>query len=444
MKSIYIKGCQVITPSGLEICNVLIKKQMIASVTSKSCHIEKNTLLLNGEGKILIPGMIDQHTHIREPGGPEHENFETGTAAAAVGGVTTVLEMPISDLPVISAKQLLRRKALAEQKAYVNFGFYGGVGVGSIDRIQEQVDAGAVGFKTFMCKPDPHRECELAGLWAENDKDLEAVFHRVARTGLPLAVHAEDGEMIRNYEQKGLQGVHSRPPKTEINAVKRACSLAEKTGVKLVLCHLSTFEAVEIACEYKKRGANIFIECAPHHLFLCLEDIVGFETYAKVKPPIRSRKNVDKLWSLIGGVDVVASDHAPYDPRLKELDMSKAPYGIPELELTLRLLIDAVLRKRLTWHQMVSLTSLTPAQIFGICRKGVIEVGADADLVMINPHATHQINTEKMISKSSKSALMYHGKELIGDIDLVMVRGGIIACSGKLTGLEGKGQDVAR
>lgn len=447
MKNTCIKGCQVITPSGVEICNVFVEKGTITALTNAAPDKDDDTQIIDGKGKILIPGMIDQHVHIREPGGPEHENFETGTAAAAVGGVTTVLEMPVSDLPVTSAARLMKRKVLAQEKAYVDFGFYGGVGVGSIERVRELVDAKAIGFKTFLCMPDPHRKKEMAGLWVEKDSDLEDVFRAVASTGLPIAVHAEDGEMIRDKEKEGLRGVHSRTPETEINAVRRATAIAEKTGVRLVLCHLSTFESVEIALEAKKRGADIFIECTPHHLFLNAEDVVGFETYSKVKPPIRSRKNVDKIWGLLAcdssSIDVVASDHAPYEKRLKDLGAAKAPYGIPGLELSLRLLIDAVLRNRITWSRLVSLTSAMPAQIFCIERKGGIRKGADADLVIVDPISTYRIDTEKMITKSNKSAVMYHGKELLGDIDMVMVRGEIVARLGKLTGQKGFGKNVS-
>lgn len=441
----WINNCFVVTSRGIEQKNVYIHKGVIKALTTADNEQGIDTEIINGTGKFLIPGMIDQHTHIREPGGLEHENFLTGTAAAVSGGVTTFLEMPIADKPVTSAEQLSRRINLAREKSYANFGFYGGVGVGSLDKIDELARAGAIGFKTFMCRPDPHREMELAGLWAESNEDLYAVFSAVAKTGLPLAVHAEDGFMIREYEKQGKKGIDSRPPEVEINAVKRAAEIALETGVKLIFCHMSTAEAIEIASEVKKRGADIFVECAPHHLFLSLEDVVGLESYAKVKPPLRTRADVKKIWKLINEdcVDTIASDHAPYHVTLKKQAESTAPYGIPGIELSLRLMIDTVLKKLITWEKLVALVSSNPARIFNIKQKGYIAEGADADLVMVNPEAFYTIDVEKMKSKSAGSALIYDGKKLLGDLDLVIVNGSIVSKNDQLVGGRGAGRNVA-
>jgi dihydropyrimidinase/allantoinase len=441
----WINNCFAITSRGIERKNVYIHEGVIAALTDEVHEQDNGIDVINGTGKILIPGMIDQHTHIREPGGYEHENFVSGTAAAVTGGVTTILEMPIADKPVTSIDQLLIRINLAQEKSYVNYGFYGGAGVGSLDKIDELASAGVIGFKTFMCRPDPHREMELAGLWAETNEDLYAVFSAVAKTGLPLAVHAEDGFLVREYEKRGKKGTESRPPDVEINAVKRAAKIALETGVKLIFCHLSTSEAIEIAIESKNRGAEIFIECAPHHLFLSMEDVVGFETYAKVKPPLRSRVNVNKIWKYINQdyIDTIASDHAPYHIKLKQQDEASAPYGIPGIELSLRLMIDAVLKNWITWEKLVTLVSSNPAKIFDIKQKGNIEVGADADLVMVNPEASYIIDVEKLKSKSAGSAIMYDGKKLLGDIDLVLVNGSIVSKNNQLVGDKGGGRNVA-
>ena len=441
----WINNCFTVTSKGIERKNVYIHDGIIAAMTDVVYERDNDIDAINGTGKYLIPGMIDQHTHIREPGGCEHENFVTGTAAAVSGGVTTILEMPIADKPVTSIDQLAKRINLAQEKSYVNYGFYGGVGVGSLDKIDELASAGVIGFKTFMCRPDPHREMELAGLWAESNDDLYAVFSAVAKTGLPLAVHAEDGYLVREYEKRGKKGTDSRPPDVEINAVKRAAKIALETGVKLVFCHLSTAEAIEIAIESKNRGAEIFIECVPHHLFLSMEDVVGFETYAKVKPPLRSRVNVNKIWKLInqGYVDTIASDHAPYNVKFKQQDEATAPYGIPGIELSLRLMIDAVLKNWITWEKLVSLVSSNPAKIFSIKQKGYIEEGSDADLVLVNSEAFYIIDVEKLRSKSAGSALMYDGKKLLGDIDLVLVNGCIVSKNNQLIGGKGGGRNVA-
>jgi len=441
----WINNCYTVTSKGLERKNVFIREGTITAITDKVHEQDNDIDTVNGTGKFLIPGMIDQHTHIREPGGSEHENFVTGTAAAASGGVTTILEMPIADKPVTSADQLTRRINLAREKSYVNYGFYGGAGVGSLDNIDELASAGVIGFKTFMCRPDPHREMELAGLWAETNEDLYAVFSAVAKTGLPLAVHAEDGFLVREYEKQGKRGIDSRPPDVEINAVKRAAKIALETGVKLIFCHLSTVEAIEIAVESKNRGAEIYIECAPHHLFLSLEEVVGFETYAKVKPPLRTRVNVNRIWKLINQdyVDAIASDHAPYHIKLKQQDEANAPYGIPGIELTLRLMIDAVLKNWITWAKLVELVSSNPARIFSIKQKGFVDVGADADLVLVNPGASYIIDIEKLKSKSAGSAIMYDGKKLLGDIDLVMVNGSVVSRNNQLIGGRGGGHNVA-
>lgn len=443
--NICIKDCQVVTSSGIWACNVNISDGIITGLTGTDQRdYSPDTMLIDGRGKLLLPGMIDCHTHIRAPGQPDNEDFVTGTAGAALGGITTILEMPIADKPVTSGQDIAYRQQLAARDSYVDFGFFGGAGLDSVEKLDEQAKSGAVAFKLFMSKPQLGREKELAGLWAEEEDDLRQVFRAVKKAGKPLAVHAEDGRIIRNEEAKGKLGIASHTPEAELEAVRCAVRLAGETGVRLVICHVSTPEALELISREKENGTSLFAECCPHYLLFSEEDAAHFGAYAKIKPPLRTRKAVEGLWRGLaeGKIDLISSDHAPYRPELKNRDMDRAPYGIPGIELSLRLMIDAAIRNQLKWESLVYLIAERPSFIYNICKKGRICIGMDADLVLVDPGASTTIDANALASRSGASALIYHGRKLLGDIDLVMLRGEIISAHNRLLGKPGYGKSI--
>ncbi|MEW6523643.1 MAG: amidohydrolase family protein [Bacillota bacterium] len=309
--------------------------------------------------------------------------------AAAAGGVTTVLEMPISQPSVHTVEILEQRKLLAAAGATVDYGFYGAAGEDNLAEIPGLAAAGVVGFKTFLHGPPPGRESEFKGLCCTNEGALLEVLRAVAGTGLPAAIHAESDAICSRLQERlkaqgrrdGMAHAASRPEVAEIAAAASALALAEATGVSLHLCHTSVPRVVEMAVAARERGANVTVETCPQYLFATVDDLARLGPLAKCNPPLRSHSTVRGLWDCVREklCDIIASDHSPYHPDDKlpyAGDIWKAAAGLPGLETTLPLLLTAVSQGQLDMTDLARMLSLRPAQVFGLYpKKGVIEPG---------------------------------------------------------------------
>ena len=322
-----IKNVNIIAENGIFTGSVGICGEKIAALVNAGMRIEAETVI-DGNGQYLLPGGVDPHVHIRHPGCYLRETFYTGTQAAAAGGITTVIEHPISRVPQYSKETLQVRVDAVKEEAIVDVAFFGAAGAAHLEEIVPLSREGIVAYKSFLHAAPEGREQEFEGLTAKDNYELYCVLQEVAKTSLLMAVHTEDNDMVTGgiaalrKEGKVFPKAHclSRPALTEVLAVQRVLALAKETGVRVYLVHISTPEAVELAKKARNEGQEIYIETCPHYLYLTDEDLDRYGAYVKCNPALRDRERVERLWQYVadGTIDTVGSDHAPYTVAEKE------------------------------------------------------------------------------------------------------------------------------
>jgi allantoinase len=450
-----IRSGEIVRSDGSFVAGIAIKDGKIAGIMNDCC-LPPADRVIDAKGKVVVAGAIDPHTHAREPGITERDDYTTCTMAAAAGGVTTILEHPVSVPPVSSVETLLYKKGIAESKAVVDFALYGGAGITSIPDILPQAEEGVVAFKTFLHAPAPGREAEFQGIYATDDGALLDVFAEVAKTGRVQCVHAENNGIIQHrIEKLRAQGrvdpmAHgeSRPVVAEVEAVSRVILFAKETGVRLNLSHISSGSAVAVAKQAKEEGYPITVETCPHYLFRTEEAMRELGPYAKINPPLRSREEQDRLWMYLkdGTIDTIGTDHGPHLAEHKERgwkDIFAAPSGAPGLETVLPVLLTAVNEGRLDLQSLTKLVSENAARIYGVYpQKGVIQVGSDADLVIIDMQKEGVIDTSKMYTKQRDGARLFQGWRTVGALVMTLVRGQVVMKDGVVVGEPGYGRFV--
>lgn len=424
--------------------SVGVQAGQIAAIAVPECMPEgAQTLDLTGE--YLIPGTIDTHMHVRDPGHTERGTFYTETMAAAAGGVTTILEQPISVPPQHNVEILERRIARAEAQCVVDFAFYGAAGGEYLEDIaQLAADGRIVAYKTFLHAPPEGREQEFQGLTMADDAQLYAGMRELAKTGLFCAFHAENNDMISaNIKRLRAEGrvspeYHcvSRPTVAEVTSVERILNFVRETGARVEIAHVSCPEVMELLRQAKKDGLPVYVETCPHYLFLTEEDMVKFGPYAKCNPPVRSRAQAEKLWDYIndGTVDYMGSDHSPFlvEEKTRGLkDIFAAAAGFPGADLRLPLMLDAVAEGRTTLEKVVELLSVNPARCFGLYpTKGTIQVGADADFTLFRMDRHTVVDKARNYSHARDIAIPYDGRELKCAVTGTIVRGRVVMRDG--------------
>jgi allantoinase len=413
---------------------------------------------VDARGYLVLPGIVDTHFHCRAPDHPEREDFDSGTAAAAAGGVTTLLEMPISTPACATPEVLAARMAQAATQARVDVGFYAAPGDLDRPRLAEMVAAGAVAFKVMMHGAPPGREASFAGLAMPDDRDLYRALEAVAATGKVLAVHAEHQSLIDLFEAREravararpgrdpMRHARSRPIVAETTAIARLGAMNEAVGARIHVVHVSSGAAVEVLRWFRARGQALTAETTPAYLLASEDDIRDHGPYVKVNPPLRPVAEQAGLWAGLadGTLDMVVSDHAPFLPEEKELgwdDIWSAGSGIPGVELTGPLLWDQALRGRLRLEDVVRWTSEAPARVFDLAdHKGSLRVGCDADLVLLDPRGRTKLARERFVTRSAGSLRHVDGIEVRGAIVGVWSRGRrVIDDTGRVIGAAGEG-----
>ncbi|WP_294662305.1 dihydroorotase family protein [Fusobacterium ulcerans] len=423
--------------------NVLVKAGKISEITDNIEGIQAEKTI-DAAGKYLLPGMIESHMHIREPGRPDRGTFFTETMAAAAGGVTTILEHPIANPPQYSKEILDKRIEDASDKCVVDFAFYGAAGAKFPDKIKEMGETGIVAFKTFLHEAPEGRDTEFIGLTMANDGEMYHGFRAVAKTGKLCAVHSENNDiitsMIAKFRAEGktdpIYHCLSRPKFAEIETVSKLLLLAKDTGVKLIFCHTTVPEAMEMIKKAKGEGMELYLETCPQYLFLTEEDVIKHGVYAKCNPPLRKQEDVDGLWKYVtdGTVDFIGSDHATYTVEEKEKgrdDIFKAPSGFLGVDLRLPLMLNAVNEGKLSFEKCIDLLSTNVAKAFKIFpQKGVINVGSDADFVIVDMDKTITVDKSKNYSKAKEISRVFEGKQLKGTPIYTIVRGKVVMKDG--------------
>lgn len=449
-----ISGATLVTPDGLYPRGLAIADGRIVAIGNLD-EMPEARERLDASGLTLIPGVIDTHVHARDPSIDAREDFGSATAAAAVGGITTILEMPISTPSVHDRASFEARAAIVGPKAYVDFGLYGGAAGDNLTTIEEQADAGAVAYKTFRTSPPAGREHEFIGLCAPDPVDYGRALERIALTGRISAVHAEDPNLLAAaaavLQAAGDRGPMSharwRPEIVELVSARECLDLAAAAGARLELAHCSTPRAVDLATAARQTGLDVTVETCPHYLFLTEADIERHGPFAKINPALRTAEAVAGLWQRLnrGEIDVIGSDHSPFLVEEKAPfrdDMWSALPGAPGLESLLPLMLTAVAEGRLSWSRMVEVTSANAARIFGLGAKGALQIGADADLVLVDPNRAWTLDVSRWLTRSAGTAAIWDGRPVTGAPVATWVRGRLVARDGVLTGPRGWGRLV--
>jgi allantoinase len=450
-----IRNADVVTERGKEALDIALKDGKIAALFSRGTPAEALETI-DADGQLVIPGAVDIHFHCRAPAYPQRGDFATETRAAAAGGVTTIFEMPISK-PCCATGEIFRsRRKLAEENAYVNYALYGAPGLLKREEVEAMADEGAVGFKIFMTAPPAGRNDEFDGLCLPHTDGLYQALKLVKETGLVCTVHAEDNTLL---EWKTAQLVaagrndiaahnESRPPVVEALAISILLTMNEDIGANLHIAHVSSRAALDALRRFKKMGSDATGETCPHYLFFTEDDYQRVGPYAKINPPLRKQDDQDALWEglLDGSLMAVTTDHSPFTVEEKErarTDIWRTPPGAPGVEELVLGMMDAALNGRLPLEQAVALISTNGAKRFGIYpHKGVIAIGADADLVVYDPNQTTTIHKDMLQSKARECDKLYEGMTFKGKICRTMVNGRTVFNEGEITGEAGWGKFV--
>lgn len=442
--------------------DIVVRDGKIAAIHDGSdcgCQGPAAMRTIDAQNLLVLPGIIDSHVHVREPGRVDREDFFTGSRAAAAGGVTTFCEMPLADPPPNSVENLQRRIRLAEEKSLVDIAFYGAAGYANRFDLQTLVDAGVIGFKSFLHPAPAGREGEFAGLTVDDPGKLYMMLAAGAQTTGRYGFHCENAQLIAALEaelhQKGEEDYDfhykSRPDVAEVESVATVLRFAEATGAKIEIVHITVPEACQLVKEAKLRGLDVIAETCFHYLVYDDSAIDQFGPYAKCNPPLRSRADVEGLWQYIadGTISIVGSDHAPFIPEEKAVGVRegiwRAYSGMPGVELLLPMMLNQVAAGRLTIEKMVQLISENTAKNFGLYpRKGCIAPGSDADFTIIDLNQSYTIRVADMKCKNPEINKMFDGVQVQGKPLYTIVRGRVIMENGLVDeGARGYGRFVA-
>jgi allantoinase len=452
---VVIEGANVVTVDGIRRADVAIDGERISAVLSPGTRPGARRRI-DASGLHMLPGLIDTHVHIRDPARPDRETFTSGTAAAAVGGITTVCEMPTSEPPVNTGERLRARAAAVAPRALVDFAMYAGAAHSNLDAVGDLARAGAVAFKTWLHSPAAGREAEFDGLSCPDTGELVEVMRAVASTGLVHALHCEHDEILKQAAYRarrdggtpGATHAASRPLLAEDASVALVLALAENTGSRIQVVHVSSPRAVRRIAEARRSGIKATVETAPHYLTLTDEQLLEYGPFAKCNPPLRDAGTVEELWRCVqeGLIDVIGSDHCPYlreELMAGERDIFASPPGLPGLETMLPSLLTSVAQGRITLPHLVSLTSTRAAELFSLKQKGHIGAGYDADLVLVDLTSRWTYEPDSGVSKAASNARYFKGQEFTGRTVATWLRGREIYADDRLLVDPGTGRFVA-
>ena len=379
--------------------------------------------------EVLLPGLVDSHVHVNEPGRTEWEGFDTATRAAAAGGVTTLIDMPLNSVPPTTDIAALEvKRAAARGRVHVDVGFWGGAVGDNRGELAGLADAGVFGFKGFLL----HSGVDEFGYL--DHAALTETVRELARLGLMLIVHAEDAKTIAAAPQAGgrryADFLASRPAEAENVAIADIIELAERFGARAHILHLSSAEALGMIADARQRGVALTVETCPHYLTFSAEEIPDGATEFKCCPPIRSAANRELLWAGLaeGVIDCVVSDHSPCTADLKRFDVGDfgvAWGGIAGLQLGLSAIWTQARQRGFGLSDVVGWLATGPADLVGLTNKGRIEVGADADFCVFAPDDAFVVDVHKLAHRNPVSA--YHDRPLAGVVRQTWLRGARIS-----------------
>src|SRR5271169_798793 len=444
---------RIVTPDGIRPGAIIIRDGKIGRFLPASL-IPANIEVHNFGESAILPGLVDSHLHINDPGRAEWEGFETATRAAAAGGYTTLVDMPLNCLPpTATVAALAAKRQAAAGRCWVDWLAWGGVVSDNQAEIEALAAAGVPGFKCFLIHPG------IDGFTMVTEAELRAAFPHVARTGLPLLVHAElpgpIDEATRRLQNNNNNEdadwrrystyLQSRPEEAELAAIRLLLSLCREYRFCLHIVHLSASSALVELRAARSEGLPVTVETCPHYLHFCAEEIPDGATLCKCAPPIRSRENREKLWQGLkdGIIDLVATDHSPCPPAMKRLDEGsfKAAWGgISSLSLALPLMWTQAQQRGFTLTDLTRWMAEAPARLAGCsAHKGRIAEGFDADFVIFEPEAEFVVTEDRLYYRYPVSP--YLGQKLRGAVRATYLRGQVVFSDGQFP-VDPRGREI--
>ena len=416
-----IKNGRLIDPENNidQIHDILVEDNKIAKI-AKNIQVEAQKII-DATGKIVMPGIVDMHVHLREPGREDKETIASGTKAALRGGVTSILAMP-NTLPAIDCLENVKLlKKIIDKTAYVNVFITGAI---TKERLgKELTDIGDFKKEGVLAISDD-------GASVESDELMLRALTKAKTQGILVICHCEDKSLSNRgvvnlgiiSTRLGLRGI---PKESEYKRVQRDIQLAEKAKTAVHIAHISCKESVEIIAKAKKKGIKVTAETAPHYFALDEEAVLGYDTNMKMNPPLRNKDDVSSIKEGLknGTIDVIASDHAPHTENEKEIEFERAEFGVIGLETELSVSItELVSAGLLSWSDLVKKMCLNPAKILGL-KKGTLSVGSDADMIVVSPDKEWVVKKEDFASKSKNSPFI--GRRLKGVVEHTICNGKI-------------------
>jgi len=425
-------NAKVYTSQGIVEAGVAIDQGRIVKV-AKETNLPSASTKLNMNGCLVLPGLIDSHVHLRDQQLAYREDFITGTAAAAAGGVTTVIDMPNNRPLTMSSEALRERMQLAEKRILVNVAFNSAF-PNRTEEIPRIVREGAVGFKLYLLQ-------QIGGINIDDNNALQNALSAVTKTRVPIAVHAEDRVTLEKAEKSMRDSgrndaealLEAHPASAEVKAIQRVAKLAKKSGAHIHICHMSSAAGLDTVLKVKKVGLSITCEVTPHHILLTSQHVKKQGSMALMLPPLRTKADTEALWKALkkGLIDTVASDHAPHSIEEKNAkSIWDVKPGIAGLETMLPLMLNEVNRGRLSVNELVRLMSEKPAEIFHFRDRGSLSEGCMADIVVVDINREHKIDASRFHSKAKFSP--FDGWKVKGKPVKTFVNGQLVMDEGEI------------
>jgi len=420
-----IRAPRAIMPDGERAVSIGVNAGRIARIGALDMPAAARETITLDEDTVLLPGLVDSHVHICEPGNTDWEGFLTATRAAAAGGITTLVDMPLDSVPTtVTLEALAAKRAAADGQCHVDVGFWGGAIPSNLADLPKLHAAGVLGFKSFLCDTGTD---DFPGITPEH---MESVMRVVAELGSTFIVHAESAvasaRMPTVSTRRYADYLASRPKGIENLSIAEVIEAARATGARAHILHLSSADALPMIASAIADGVRLSVETCPHYLTLSAEEIGDGETAAKVGPPIREARNQERLWGGIadGTLDMIVSDHSPCTPDMKVLasgDFGAAWGGISSLQLGLPVMWSAARKRGYALADIISWMAERPAALAGLAHKGRLAVGGDADFAVFAPDQEFTVDPARLHHRHPVTP--YAGKTLTGVVRETFLRG---------------------
>ncbi len=443
-----IREGTLVSPRGRFTADIAVRDGRIAAI-GRGLEPSAADHVLDAAGLFVLPGCIDSHMHLWEPGLAAEYDFRDGTRASAAGGVTTVIDHPLTIPEVLERSVFEDKVRLGEQTSYTDFALHAGVGLHNLDQLPGLWRAGCTAFKIFMCDSGSRVACL-------DDGRILAALRSIAAFGGIALLHCENEAML-NYNRDALQAagrkdgmafVEWRPPEVESEAIHRALFLLAQSRARGVILHTTLAEGVDMVTCARQAGTDAWVETTPHNLYLSHSDLRRQGAWVTFAPPVRQEAGLEELWELLrrGAIHTVGSDHSAAYAASKqagEEDIWQSQFGVPEGETLVPLMLNAVNAGRISLERLVDVLAETPARLYGLYpRKGILGVGSDADFILVDLQRRRTLRAREMYTACGW--IPYEGWQIQGCVTHTILRGKIIAEEGKVCTSPGQGKFVAR